>query len=524
MHEPFRIPQGWTGQERRLVAQMEEVFDDLYRRFGRLRIEDMGKDFQLTWFDMGDNIAIFNGELYGDEETGKIGLTSRMEDAEGNVTSLWTNARGLATEISNSQGDINRLQITAQGMATEISDAKGNINRLFVTAEGYAARLENDEKDINELLITAEGYGVRLKSAEGNIAELTLTADGLTRRFEDTDRNVNTLIETAKVVERRLSDAEGNVSTLTMTAQGLDSRVTSAERNVSTISQRADTIEAAVFDANGDFSGVNITSTGLTLAATKKISIVGGSIEISNTQNSQGSIEIKSGSKLKLESGGTLDITSTNFSVNGTTGAVTVTGILTANAGSSIGGWHIGSNYIGNDDALSDSTIGLYSGGSGTDVVIWSGGSRTGTAKFKVDANGKLTASDVYITGGELEIGSNFSVDTDGYMVAKWGKIAGWNFLSNRFYRGSGGSYLAMGYYQPNPNIDTNYYTGFWVGTSDGPQYAPVSMYIHYDGTTNHVYFQTTRLVWAYYENNTFKKKEINLAALANDYPMTTSS
>lgn len=40
-HEPLRIPSGWTEQERRLIAQLEEIFDDLYRRFNRLRLEDL---------------------------------------------------------------------------------------------------------------------------------------------------------------------------------------------------------------------------------------------------------------------------------------------------------------------------------------------------------------------------------------------------------------------------------------------------------------------------------------------------
>jgi len=45
-HEPLRVPSSWNENERRFVAQLEELLDDLYRRFNRLRLEDLGKAFQ----------------------------------------------------------------------------------------------------------------------------------------------------------------------------------------------------------------------------------------------------------------------------------------------------------------------------------------------------------------------------------------------------------------------------------------------------------------------------------------------
>lgn len=45
-HEPLRVPQGWNQQERAFVVQMEEILDDIYRRFGRLRVQDLGKDLK----------------------------------------------------------------------------------------------------------------------------------------------------------------------------------------------------------------------------------------------------------------------------------------------------------------------------------------------------------------------------------------------------------------------------------------------------------------------------------------------
>lgn len=41
-HEPLRVPNGWGVFEKRFIAQLEEIFDDIYSRFGRLRMSDMG--------------------------------------------------------------------------------------------------------------------------------------------------------------------------------------------------------------------------------------------------------------------------------------------------------------------------------------------------------------------------------------------------------------------------------------------------------------------------------------------------
>ena len=48
-HEPLRVPETWTGEARRFVTQLEEVLDDIYRRFGRLTLSDMSTDLQKTF-------------------------------------------------------------------------------------------------------------------------------------------------------------------------------------------------------------------------------------------------------------------------------------------------------------------------------------------------------------------------------------------------------------------------------------------------------------------------------------------
>ena len=43
-HEPLRVPGNWNTQERQFAVQLERILDDLYSRFNRLKLSDLGKD------------------------------------------------------------------------------------------------------------------------------------------------------------------------------------------------------------------------------------------------------------------------------------------------------------------------------------------------------------------------------------------------------------------------------------------------------------------------------------------------
>lgn len=104
----------------------------------------------------------------------------------------------------------------------------------------------------------------------------------------------------------------------------------------------------------------------------------------------------------------------TNAGMLSATGA-TISGTLDAGSGSHIGGWYVGSNYIGNATSLNVSTIGIrHYTTSNTTKVFWSGGKyndQNETPKFYVQSNGKLYANDAEVRGTikatSLTIGSN---------------------------------------------------------------------------------------------------------------------
>lgn len=155
-YQPFRVPSGWDKQERQFILQLEETLDDIYRRFGRLRFEDMGEKFQ-----------------------------NRLESDEGNISELTIDITGISTRVSTAEGNISTLQQTATGLTTRVSNAEGNISTLQQTATGLTTRVSTAEGNISTLQQTASGLTTRVGTAEGNISTLQQTATSLSVAVEN---------------------------------------------------------------------------------------------------------------------------------------------------------------------------------------------------------------------------------------------------------------------------------------------------------------------------------------------------
>ena len=42
-YQPIRTPAGWNAEDKKLIVQLTDILDDLYKRFNRLRFEDLGE-------------------------------------------------------------------------------------------------------------------------------------------------------------------------------------------------------------------------------------------------------------------------------------------------------------------------------------------------------------------------------------------------------------------------------------------------------------------------------------------------
>jgi hypothetical protein len=86
-HQPLRVPESFDRQGKALIVQLDEIFDDIYRRFGRLRIEDMGKVFR-----------------------------KRIEDDEGNIAELTIDVGAITIEVGNKYDKISGIAIESAGI------------------------------------------------------------------------------------------------------------------------------------------------------------------------------------------------------------------------------------------------------------------------------------------------------------------------------------------------------------------------------------------------------------------------
>ena len=212
-----------------------------------------------------------------------------------------------------------------------------------------------------------------------------------------------------------------------------------------------------------------------------------------------GSGTSRSGSQVGIGTGTGTTVVFWAGNVNNTAEApfrVTASGALYTTSGR-IGGWYIGSDYIGNASTLATSTVGLY---SGTGVTFWAGGTRTGTgdneAKFKISSDGSLTStygtigswtisnsglSKTVTNKGTVTLGTasyainvnnatdgkdKFTVGYDGYMTSTYGVIGGWTISDEYLYKnvtGKGFVYLGSADYAINVN---NKFTVDYTGST----------------------------------------------------------
>ena len=150
-----------------------------------------------------------------------------------------------------------------------------------------------------------------------------------------------------------------------------------------------------IYDSDGATVMFNVTNTGRVTA--KDITIEGGSITIKN-----GNTE-----RFKVTRNGKVTITDGSITIkSGDTEMFSVSdqGVLFSRSGQ-IGGWYIGSDYLGNKNTRAASTVGMHSSETSTDIVFWAGGANPSTsnvAPFMVTAGGKIYATDLDVTGGKI--------------------------------------------------------------------------------------------------------------------------
>lgn len=132
-HEPLRTPKNWGEQEKRFIAQLEEVLDDLYSRFGRLKEKDLGQSLRKSIAESSEGVS----EL---KQTAKdFTATFRDIGAAGEPTGVTKiGADGLTVTHTNIGG---KTMLNADGMRMFGADGK-LVGGLFKLGERIVSAVE----------------------------------------------------------------------------------------------------------------------------------------------------------------------------------------------------------------------------------------------------------------------------------------------------------------------------------------------------------------------------------------------
>lgn len=128
-HEPLRVPAGWGEGEKRFVAQLEEVLDDLYRRFNRLRIEDFNKSVRLTYEQIEvwaeDGIDKVNSTAVTINSSGLYVKTNGVVEIQAGATFTVSSGNFIVDEDGNLV--INNAVITNASVTGELTSGGASV-------------------------------------------------------------------------------------------------------------------------------------------------------------------------------------------------------------------------------------------------------------------------------------------------------------------------------------------------------------------------------------------------------------
>ena len=146
-------------------------------------------------------------------------IDERLDNLEGNITSL-------GGRVTTAEGNITDLQGDTSALDTRLTTAEENITSL-------GGRVTTAEGNITSL-------GGRVTTAEGNITDLQGNTSALDTRLTTAEGNITSL-------GGRITTAEGNITSL-------GGRITTAEGNITSLDGRVTTNEGDILDLQGDMS------------------------------------------------------------------------------------------------------------------------------------------------------------------------------------------------------------------------------------------------------------------------------
>lgn len=162
-HEPLRVPDGWNANERKLIVQLEEILDDLYRRFNRLKLTDLSKDLQTTIVSSETGVTQLTLDVNG--------LTSTVSGINGSVTTLEQTVDGITSTVTGITGNVTELEQTVNGLSATITDINGDVYALELSVSGLNSTVTSMSSTLSSQgsRITQTAEAINTKVSKGQI-------------------------------------------------------------------------------------------------------------------------------------------------------------------------------------------------------------------------------------------------------------------------------------------------------------------------------------------------------------------
>lgn len=279
-HQPLRTPPEWGKGGKAFIMQLEDVLDDIYRRFGRLRMEDLSKSFR-----------------------------KQIEDDEGNIAELIMDVGQIVIDVGNKYDKISGITISTDGI--DISGSK-----YLKLESGCELELKTGGTftvQSGQFAIDSDGNATFAGTMSAAcITSGTMSADRISGGTIDASNVTINNLDASKITTGTMSANKingGTIDATNVTINNLDaSKITSGTidaSNVTITNLNASNITSGTMSANkisgGTIDASNVTINNLdaskittgTMSASK---ISGGTLELGGSGNASGVLKVKNAS------------------------------------------------------------------------------------------------------------------------------------------------------------------------------------------------------------------------------------
>lgn len=105
-------------------------------------------------------------------------ITSRVQGAEGNISTLTQTATSLQSQIRAANGNISTLTQTASSLQSQITSANGNISTITQTVNSISSSVRNLEGEVSNIQQGANQISLSVSGKLGSTASIVLDVNG----------------------------------------------------------------------------------------------------------------------------------------------------------------------------------------------------------------------------------------------------------------------------------------------------------------------------------------------------------